>query len=72
MLFWDKSKEGWKIPTETKDRIQKDLKNHCKTRIILFLKKNAFLLYDNIQNLSLNLHGITNSTECRREYSNFV
>ena len=58
---------------ETKYRIKKYFKKLLQdTCIILFLKKNAFLLYDNIQNLSLNVHGITDSTECRKEYSKFV
>ena len=66
----------WKasrIPIDTKDRNQKVLRNYCKTHvIILFLKINTCLLYENIQNFSLNLHGNTDSTECRTEHSNFA
>lgn len=68
-----KIRKAQKIPAEAKEKIQKDLKKKLlqDSYTILVLKKGAFLLYENIQNLSLNVRGITTPAECRTEHSNF-
>lgn len=73
MFFWDKNKEGtedscWGKRENSKRFLKKLLQD---SYTILVLKKGAFLLYENIQNLSLNVRGITTPAECRTEHSNF-